>query len=218
MSTKDRILDAAEHLFADAGFAVTSLRDITRDAGVNLASVNYHFGSKEALLAAVLARRFAPINELRLQRLDEIGRTSGESGPELEDVLRAFIAPPFEMRIADGAGGRRVIRLLGRVHVETNDEFREAFATQFTPMFSRFLPAFQRALPDIDPTEIAARTWFLVGSMAHTMMWGEMAGPTNTSPDPGELMESLIQFGAAGLSAPVRQPVPVRSRRTGGTL
>ena len=58
-NTKDRILDVAETLFADNGFAATSLRDITREAGVNIAAVNYHFGSKDGLLGAVLERRIA---------------------------------------------------------------------------------------------------------------------------------------------------------------
>ena len=216
VDTKERILDVAEHLFADFGFATTSLRDITSEAGVNLASVNYHFGSKEALLAAVLARRFAPMNERRLQRLDEVERAAGASGPALEDVLRAFIAPPFEMRAEWGKGGRKFVRLLGRVHVETNEEFRASFVNQFMTVFGRFTNALQQALPDIDPVELTARTWFLIGSMAHTMMWGETSGPMDTRQDPEDVMESLIQFGAAGLSAPVRQPVPVRSQRAGG--
>ena len=213
--TKDRILDAAEQLFADLGFSTTSLRDITSEAGVNLASVNYHFGSKEALLTAVLARRIAPINELRLQRLDEVERAAGSMGPAMEDILRAFIAPPFEMKAACGDGDRKFVRLLGRVHVETNEEFRTAFIDQFMTVFSRFIEASQRVLPDIEPNEITARFWFIVGAMAHTMMWAQTAGLTDTARDPNEAIESLVQFGAAGLSAPMLQPVPVRSGNTG---
>ena len=214
--TKERILDAAEQLFADLGFATTSLRDITSEAGVNLASVNYHFGSKEALLSAVLARRIAPINELRTQRLDEVERgAAGAMGSALEDVLRAFIAPPFEMKAECGDGDRNFVRLIGRVHVETNEEFRTAFINQFMTVFSRFTDALQRVLPDIEPNEITARFWFLVGAMAHTMMWAQTAGPTDIARDPDEVIESLVQFGAAGLSAPALQPVPVRSRSTG---
>lgn len=213
--TKGRILDAAELLFADFGFATTSLRDITSEAGVNLASVNYHFGSKEALLSAALARRIAPINELRLQRLDEAKRASGAKGPALEDVLRAFIVPPFEMQAESGEGDRRFVRLLGRVHVETNEEFRTNFINQFMTVFSPFTDALKRALPDVEPPEIDARFWFLIGAMAHTMVWAQPAGTTDASRTPEDTIESLIQFGAAGLSAPVLQRVPVRSRSTG---
>ncbi len=76
-STKERILDVAERLFADFGYKTTSLRDITSEAGVNLASVNYNFGSKEALLTALLERRFAVVNQRRIERLDRIGPLQG---------------------------------------------------------------------------------------------------------------------------------------------
>ncbi len=69
--TKTRILDTAEQLFAEKGYAATSIRNITTEAGVNLASVNYHFGSKETLLHQVFARRIGPVNEVRIRLLDE---------------------------------------------------------------------------------------------------------------------------------------------------
>ena len=88
--TKERILDVAERLFADRGFAATSTRDITGEASVNLAAVNYHFGSKEALLESVLERRFRPINENRIALLDELERAAGREGPDVEDILTAL--------------------------------------------------------------------------------------------------------------------------------
>ena len=117
--TKDRILDVAERLFADRGYPATSLRDITAEAGVNLASVNYHFGAKESLLAALLERRFAPVNRRRLELLDEIEVEVGAGRPAVEEVLRAFLAPPFEMQQKWGASGRTFLRLVGRLHAET---------------------------------------------------------------------------------------------------
>ena len=91
--TKERILEAAERLFARGGFSATSLRDVASDAGVNLAGANYHFGSKEALLVAVWDRRFGPINEKRLVLLDELERLAGQDGPVLEDILTALFEP-----------------------------------------------------------------------------------------------------------------------------
>src|ERR1700761_8308807 len=93
-STKDRILDAAERLVGARGFEATPVRAITAEAGVNLAAVNYHFQSKEALIRAVIARRIAPVNERRLKMLD-----AAEAGPlSVEAVIEAFIRPVFEMR------------------------------------------------------------------------------------------------------------------------
>ena len=96
IETKERLLDVAERLFADFGYRATSLRDITSEAGVNLASVNYHFGSKDALLAALLDRRFAPVNHRRLELLDEL-EASADGAVGLRDLVRAFLSPPFDL-------------------------------------------------------------------------------------------------------------------------
>src|SRR3984893_16949649 len=102
--TKDRILDAAEKLFSDNGFEATSLRDITTDAQVNLAAVNYHFQSKDSLIDAVIARRVEPVNRRRLEMLDA-------AGPEatVEQILTAFLTPALEIRLES------VVPMLGRI-------------------------------------------------------------------------------------------------------
>ena len=125
--TKERILNVAELLFADRGFPATSLRDITSEASVNIASVNYHFGSKEALLAAVLERRLRPINARRLELLDAIESAAGTGAPNTEEVIRAFLSPPFQKRQEWGEGGDNFRRLMGRILSETNEEFRATF-------------------------------------------------------------------------------------------
>ena len=209
--TKERILDVAERLFADFGYKATSLRDITSEAGVNLASVNYHFGSKDALLAALLERRFAPVNHRRIELLDELEASAGDA-IDLQEIVRAFLSPPFELHSGDAEDGRTFLRLVGRIHSET-DDIRAVFITLFEPTLSRFRAAFQNALPHVDADEVAWRTHFLVGSMAHTMMWCEsFVSHTTHRPDPSEILESLIQFGTAGLATPSRQPAVVHAR------
>src|SRR5258705_11177243 len=89
--TKHRILDSAERLFAEYGFAGVSLRAIIADAKVNLAAIHYHYHSKEALFDAVILRRLEPINRERLELLDALERTGK---PTLEQILEAFFAPP----------------------------------------------------------------------------------------------------------------------------
>src|SRR5689334_12024668 len=97
MNTKDRILDTAERLFARDGVEATSLRAITTEAGVNLAAVNYHFQSKEALLHAVIARRVGPMNTRRIELLNAVeARAFGDLLP-VAQVLDAFLRPVFEM-------------------------------------------------------------------------------------------------------------------------
>ena len=208
--TKERILDVAERLFADFGYKATSLRDITSEAGVNLASVNYHFGSKDALLAALLDRRFAPVNQRRLELLDEL-EASTDGAVELPDLVRAFLSPPFELHPGDTEDRRTLLRLVGRIHSET-DDVRAVFITLFEPIISRFTTAFRHTLPHLDADEVTWRIHFVVGSMAHTMMWCEsFVSETTRRPDPSDMLASLIEFATAGLAAPSRQQVAVHA-------
>ena len=215
--TKERILNVAERLFADRGFPATSLRDLTSEAGVNIASVNYHFGSKDALLAAVLERRLRPVNARRLELLDAIESAAANGVPNVEDVIRAFLSPPFHKRQEWGAGGDHFLRLLGRIHSETNEEFRATFFQQFQGVFRRFRQALQRALPHLDATDIGWRMLFLVGSMAFTMAWGDSFASISpgSNRDPEDVLESLIQYTTAGMASPVPIGVPVALTRKG---
>ncbi len=213
--TKARILDAAESLFADHGFPATSLRDITQEAGVNLAAVNYHFGSKEALLISVLERKIAPVNRTRLAQLEALETAAGADPVPTEDLVRAFLTPLFETWGKHGQGLPKFMKLVGRIHAEVDQDVRTKFIKQFDTVLQRFSAAFHRGLPHLDAIEVQWRVLFLVGSMAHTMTWGgsivTMDG--QVCHDPEEIFEALIQFSTAGMGAPVLQPVAVASRR-----
>ena len=215
--TKERILNVAERLFADRGFPATPLRDITSEAGVNLASVNYHFGSKAALLTAVLERRLRPVNARRLELLDAIESAAGNGAPNAEDVIRAFLSPPFQKRQEWGTGGDNFLRLMGRIHSETNEEFRANLFQQFDGVSRRFGKALRRALPHLDATDVGWRMLFLVGSMAFTMAWGNSFASIGlgANRDPKDVLESLIQYAAAGMASPVPIGVPVGAAQQG---
>lgn len=206
IDTRERILDVAERLFGERGFAATSLRDITTGAGVNVASVNYHFGSKEALLAEVLDRRLKPINALRLELLDAVEAQAGDRPPPIEAVIRAFLSPPF--RSQQGDAGRNFLRLVGRIHGETNEDFRATFVKQFDTVFERFRAALRRALPELDDADLRWRMLFMVGSMAFTMSWGPtlVGRVRGAGRDPEDVLESLVLYAAAGMTAPRAAP------------
>lgn len=91
--TKTRILDTAEKLFGQNGFEATSLRDITAEAKVNLAAINYHFQSKDSLIDAVIQRRIEPVNRRRLEMLDAAG-----PHPSVEQIVESFVVPLLEAR------------------------------------------------------------------------------------------------------------------------
>jgi AcrR family transcriptional regulator len=165
--TKERILDAAQKLFADKGFNGASLRAVTREAGVNLAAVHYHFGSKEELVQAVLDRVLAPLNRERLALLDRFESEAGENSPPLEAVAEAFVGPTIRMsRRPEGA---IAMQLLGRVFGDPSGEVARIFKEQFHEVAKRFGAAFRSAAPHLAPDETFWRLSFSAGAMAHTM-------------------------------------------------
>src|ERR1051325_4733493 len=104
-TTQTRILDVAEKLFAEHGLDRVSIRDITKKARVNLAAINYHFGTKEDLIAAVFERRVAPVNQARLAALDKVEKAAGKKAPRLERILETFIRPALQSSLEDSEGG-----------------------------------------------------------------------------------------------------------------
>jgi AcrR family transcriptional regulator len=194
--TKTRILDAAEKLFGMSGFDSTSLRDITAEAAVNLAAVNYHFQSKDSLMEAVICRRIEPVNRRRLELLEATG-----DNPTVEQILRAFLVPVMvELNISS------VAPLLGRALADPGQFLERIFRTQFAPLGQRFADAFQKALPDLAPAEIVWRQHLMVGGMTHLLMWRpylkEMTGGLCDSSDRGVVLDQAVAFFAAGFRGP----------------
>lgn len=215
--TKDTILDAAEELFAHGGFANTSLRSITAKARANLASVNYHFGSKDALIEAVLARRLVPMNAERLARLDVLEGEYAAAGVPLEALIRAFVGPALELSRDSEKGGGSFIRLLGRSYTEPLAGLQERVRSMYDPVIGRFKAAFARALPDLPGEELYWRLHFMVGTLAYCTAGTDMmrliaASRMSDPPDAHVLLERLTSYLAAGLQAPVYQ-APVEAAK-----
>jgi len=197
--TREALLDAAEGLFAEHGIQASSLRAITQQAGANLAAVHYHFGSKEGLVKAVFSRRIGPLNLERLRRLSE-------STGEVEEVLRAFIEPVFEMKREAPEGSRQFARLMGRSFSEPSEDVRAIMTEELGPMFRRFVEALACRLPHLSEPEILWRFHFVAGAMAHTISCGYLLEAYSKGAchagDPEEALEHLVTFLAAGLRAP----------------
>src|SRR5690606_22540364 len=144
-STKDRILGAAEELFAQFGFAGTSLRQVTSRADVNIAAVNYHFGSKENLVNEVFRRRMDGMSARRLEMLEAAKR---ERPGELEPVLAAFVAPALTLAQARH-GGAAFIRVIARASAEKNVIQRKSLSDQFGHVPCEFAKVIAKCLPDL---------------------------------------------------------------------
>lgn len=200
--TKQRLLDAAEELFAEHGFAETSMRRLTAAAGTNLAAVNYHFGGKERLFCAVLERRLRPVNEERLRRLDAFEAQGG--APTLEQLLEAFLAPALQLLDAAEDGPRRVPRLLARVNL-TEAPWAGDFRRMFDRVVARFQPALQRALPNLAPATLFWRMYFVIGAMVMTLSDPKrvclMSDGRCVIEGTDETLRQLVAFAAGGLRA-----------------
>jgi AcrR family transcriptional regulator len=195
--TKDKILDTAERLIGERGYAATSLRHVIAEAGVNLAAVHYHFGSKEELLDAVVLRNATPVNEARLAQLDRVEAEAGSNPPDVEKILECFLIPTA--MVARHNPG--FVRLMGRMLAE--GMMPQIVERHFQPTAARFVSALQRALPELPMEELLWRIHFMIGAMAHTMhqapIFPQMAeDATHLKPR----MKRLVTFLGAGLRAP----------------
>ncbi len=208
-STKDRILDAAECLFAQHGFEGTSLRAVTSEADVNLASVNYHFGNKIGLFQAIFERRVGHINDARLEQLDRL--QSRGLPPSLEELLEAFVGPALRLTSREGEGFESFMRLVGRMST-VSGQHAEVIRDVFRDVQERFFPAFMQALPHLSAPEVFWRLHFLIGSMC-----SYLADPCRLelisqghcrSDDPEESLRQLVAFAAGALRGPSALPHP----------
>jgi len=204
--TKERILDTAERLFSEQGYAATSLRSIIASAGVNLAAVHYHFHSKEALLEAVILRRSVPANQERLALLERYELAAGDNPPPLEKVIEAFVAPTFRMARDPANGGMVFMRLLGRLHAE-GDLLSGILISQFRDVLERFAAAVRLALPDLPPAELFWRLNFAIGALGQALRGGSkdvgVISDLSLASSSEMALEQLVAFLSAGFRAQV---------------
>ena len=202
-TTKDKIIDIAERLFGEQGYESTSLRHVIFEAGVNLAAVHYHFGSKEELLDAVVLRGATPLNEERIALLDRYEKESAPNPVPVEKVLRAILWPTFRMK------GRnpQFVKLMGRLHGE--GLMPAMVKRHFQPLVERFMGALRRSLPNLPEEELFWRVQFMFGAMAQVLR-GPHLIPTGgfvESDDAEAMAERLVGFVAAGFHSPVTAAV-----------
>ena len=199
-STKDRILYAAEELFAQQGFASTSLRQVTSRADVNIAAVNYHFGSKENLVNEVFRRRMDDMSRERLAAL----QLAVEAHPgELEPILAAFVEPALAMA-QDRHGGGAFIRVIARAYAESNDSLRKFLSDQYGHVLREFAKALAGCMPGLGKEALYWRLDFLSGALTYAMAdFGLIKRPSGVSESTHRerAAKALIRFAAAGFQA-----------------
>ena len=208
--TRTRILDAAEELFMQHGFEGTSMRLLTAKAGVNLAAVNYHFGSKDALIEAVFRRRLDPMNTARIAALEALEAAGRPLSPD--SIIRAFVGEGLRMIEDTRTGGRNFIRLLGRTYTEPAKHIRALIGQLYAPAMERYKAAFERTLPQMPREELVWRMHFMFGTLAYTLAATDtvqlIAGCKPEDRYDARLLEDrLTAFLAAGLHAPLTSSI-----------
>ena len=199
-STKDRILYAAEELFAQQGFASTSLRQVTSRADVNIAAVNYHFGSKENLVNEVFRRR---MDDMSRERLAALQRAVEAHPCELEPILAAFVEPALAMA-QDRHGGGAFIRVIARAYAESNDSLRKFLSDQYGHVPREFAKALGACVSGLGKEDLYWRLDFLSGALTYAMAdFGLIKRPAGVSEavHRQRAAKALIRFAAAGFQA-----------------
>jgi len=199
---KERLLDAAERLFAKRGYHGVSIRDITNAAKVDVALVNYHFGSKRSLLTSVFERRAESINRERLERLEAVRRPGG-GALDLTAVVNAFMEPLFQHSARGGRGWKAYFALIAQVN--NSPELSVLMTREFDPVVHKFVEVLMEALPGADPRGIYWGYHFLTGALtltfAETGRLDRLSGRLCRSSDLDAVHARFAPFMAAGFSA-----------------
>ncbi|GIU15661.1 MULTISPECIES: TetR/AcrR family transcriptional regulator [unclassified Shewanella] len=208
--TKTRILDAAEKLFAERGFSETSLRLITSKAEVNLASVNYHFGSKKELIRAVLARYLDVFMPAAAEAIVAV-RTSNANA-SLDDIFSTLVAPLLDLNSLRTEGTTTFLQLLGRGYIESQGHLRWFITTHYGEYLGLFVKAVAESAPHIPPAEMFWRLHFTLGTIVFTMASAD-ALTEIAEADFGEqndieaVIRKVIPYLSAGVSVPLTKDV-----------
>lgn len=196
--TTTAILDTAERLFSERGYDAVSIRELTREAGVNVAAIHYHFGSKQEVLRGVTGRVAARLNHRRLELLTELlGLTST---PTIEDVFVAFIRPDIEVLRDLHGRGPTVARFLGRVFLDQTPWIQDMALQQFAPSGTAFHEAVAGAVPGLEAETIMQRLRRVGVVLAHAFATWPQEGMTDD--ESAGLLDELVAFCAAAMAAP----------------
>lgn len=213
---KLKLVRAAEKLFAENGFERVSVRDITNLAGANVAAVNYHFGSRSGLVAAVMARYLKPINSERMARLRAAERKWAGKAVPLEEIVDAF-ASPLVRRVRNSEMSEKLFhRLLGRILAEQgggmSPELDAGLEAEFRDLAQAFLKTLGKALPSLGSEELVWRMHFMTGALIHLLSHGELVGQggnrTAGTPSTEGAYSRFLRFVSAGLRNGVKEGSP----------
>lgn len=200
---KRKLFDAAEQLFADQGFEAVSVRDITQLAKANVASVNYHFGSREGLMTLVMTRYMVPVTEERISRLDAAEKRYAGKVVPLEELIEAFVRPLADQVRKSDLAEKLFYKLMGRMFSQQCDGLPQFLEEQIRHTFDRYSKAFSKTLPGLGTEDLVWRIHFMAGGMIHMMTHQEVIHRISSGASGNPSMETtlarFVRYAAAGM-------------------
>ena len=215
-STKERISNAAEILFSEHGYENVSMKNITDLAQTNIASVNYHFGTKLRLLADVFSHRARDLNKERLHRLQECAITSKSGEIEIEEILRAFLEPSYRTG-QESEHGKHFQRIMSQMSASPNSEVRQILFQTFNKVSQEFLSLLKKACKNISREEFYWRVSFIYGAMMYVHSNnGRIQSLAGSGFDAGDMTKAvhyMVPFLAEGMQMTATKK-PKKTKRT----
>jgi AcrR family transcriptional regulator len=200
-STRDRILDAAEELFARKGFEGVSVRQIMSKAEADVSLAYYHFESKRDLFDKVMLRRADILNDIRLQALEAVEERHPDDAPTVEEIIDAFTHPLLDLLAQDHDEWKHYFQLIAQVN-NSPEWGGELMTRYFDPLVKRFIETLRKALPDCDEADLFWSYHFLSGALtltfAETGRIDNLSGGIARSSDMASVVERMPKFLAAG--------------------
>lgn len=206
LTTQDKILEAALKLFAKYGFEAVTLKDITEEAGVNVAAIHYHIGDKQKLIQTVLASATEPVNQLRLSLLKQLEDSNDLT---LKGVVEALVSPPIQQSISMTGNSRLLIRLLMHARALPEQKSSALIFSYYDDLALRFVEAFMKVTPGLGREEAFWRYSFTIGAMMYVITdsdknyhrINQLSDGLCDTDDPATIINQLVVFIVAGFQA-----------------
>lgn len=209
-NTRDRILTAAEELFAKKGFEGVSVRKIMSSAEADVSLAYYHFKSKRDLFDQVMLRRAEILNDIRLQALEAVEKRHPDDAPTVEEIIDAFTHPLLDLLAQDHDEWKYYFQLIAQIN-NSPEWGGELMTRYFDPLVKRFIEALRVALPDCDEADLFWSYHFLSGALtltfAETGRIDNLSGGVVKSSDMASVVERMPQFLAAGFERLCRKAI-----------
>ena len=211
--TRILLLNTAERLFGQNGVTATSLREVMKEAGVNMAMIHYYFKNKEGLLDAILERRLVPINQARLNLLGQYSLNADGQPLGMDDIIKAYVEPFIRLRDNADEGGEDFLKLFAWLRMEPNFAYHQLMKKHLGDSLTAFQKELKRSLPDKTDEELNWKWAFLGGTVVMTITLMDQIDWFNDEGDMGGsadwIIKNLVNYTSAGFqSSFIPEPTP----------